>query len=352
MFKDKNITTKDLYWFCVAAGISSWLFDSFIEVYVSFGTNIIKEIFAPDIHEIFIRFIYLGVIVVFYFYSSNYIKILEQSNFQGKMYMEQLMHANHMTILGSLVNGTVHDFKNPNSVLSSNAPLLMDIWSDLEKILKECNIPKDNLLVGGLEFNDAIETVPLLLNGINESSKKMNNIVDGLREFSNLKDPFPNSLVDINDIIKYCTTLMSFGLCRGVENLKIDLSPDLPKIKGNRIKIVIIIMNLLQNAISSLNPGGSDLIISTSLKNDGSYVIMNLIDNGRGMTANELKEIYRPFFTTYRKDKNLGLGLYTVNALLKDLNGTIKINSTPSKGTEILIEFPVLEAAPPNPARH
>jgi signal transduction histidine kinase len=345
MINNKNIRRKDLYWFCVAAGIASWLFDAFLEAYVCFGTNIIQQIFAPDIHEIFLRFIYIGIIVIFYFYCATQIIDVAQDNntFQCEKYKEQLTHANHMSILGSLINGTVHDFKNPNSVIASNAPLLMDIWADFEKIFMECNKDQRNLLVGGLEFRDAIETVPLLLNGINESSQRLNNIVDGLREFSNLKDSFPDSLVDINDVIKYCSTLMSFGICRAIEKLNMEMSTDLPKIKGSRIKIVIIIMNLLQNAISSLNSQGSALTISTSLKIDQRYVTMKMIDNGRGMTEAELKDAFKPFFTTNRRDKNLGLGLFTINTLLQEFGGTIKVNSIPSKGTTIIIDFPVVE---------
>lgn len=362
--KDRYLTRREIFWFCIATGIFCWVFDAFIEARISykflyndfpsagfiipFRIRFIEQLIAPDISVILMRFLYIGIIMMFYFFSTSLIaqSINIPSNKRQDNLGEgsQLIHANHMTILGSLINGTVHDFKNPNSVITSNTPLLIDIWSDFEKILRECNPNYDNLLIGGFEFNDAVKTVPLLLNGINESSKKMDNIVNGLREFSNLKDTFPNSLADINDIISYCVSLMSFGLYRSVETLNMELSPNLPKIKGSRINTILIIMNLLQNSITSLNTENNVLSIATNLKNDGKYVILKICDNGRGITESELQKIFEPFYTTNRKDKNLGLGLYTINTLLKEIKGTIKVNSQPGIGTTIIIEFPIIES--------
>ena len=339
---NENISRKDLYWFCIASGVSGWLIDSILEVYLYRKSDIIHQIFAPDINELLVRLTYIVIIVVIYFFLK--IRFIDQSSEKGiidKEICPQLTHANHMTILGSLVNGTVHDFKNPNSVIASNAPLLMEIWSDLEKILQECKKNQNNLLIGGLEYNDAMETVPLLLNGINESAKKMDTIIEGLREFSSLRVSPVDSAISLNPLIIYSTSLLTFGICRSVENLEMNLSPDLPSIKGSKIYVVIIIMNLLQNAISSLNTSSGNISIMSTLKNGGKYVIMKISDNGRGMVEGELHDLFQPFNTTFRKDKNLGLGLFTINNILQELKGTIDIKSQPNIGTTITIEFPV-----------
>ena len=65
---------------------------------------------------------------------------------------------------------------------------------------------------------------------------------------------------------------------------------------------------------------------------------MSITDSGRGIAAQDLENIFRPFFTT--KKEGLGLGLTLVRRTVERMNGEIRVDSTPGQGTKVILEFP------------
>ncbi|MEI6147327.1 MAG: ATP-binding protein, partial [Methylococcales bacterium] len=118
-----------------------------------------------------------------------------------------------------------------------------------------------------------------------------------------------------------------------------------------------ILTNLLVNARDAMqNQTG---VISISLKKimsdeatctscakaiKGDFIALSISDNGSGLTPSVIKHIFDPFFTTKEIDKGTGLGLYTVNGMVHDIEGHIVVESSPSqanKGSNFRLLFPV-----------
>lgn len=100
--------------------------------------------------------------------------------------------------------------------------------------------------------------------------------------------------------------------------------------------VSLAIMNLLTNAKEAVGRNG---YIRITLKEEGSYKILSVLDNGCGMDEETVKNIFNPFFTT--KENGLGLGLFIVYNIVKAHRGEIEVSSNPGKGTEFRIFLPM-----------
>jgi signal transduction histidine kinase len=97
-----------------------------------------------------------------------------------------------------------------------------------------------------------------------------------------------------------------------------------------------LLHSLLTNALDATPAGGS--IEGRVSANGGKRVIVSISDTGRGIAAQDLENIFRPFFTT--KKEGLGLGLTLVRRTVERMNGEIRVDSTPGQGTKVILEFP------------
>jgi signal transduction histidine kinase len=119
-----------------------------------------------------------------------------------------------------------------------------------------------------------------------------------------------------------------------------DLAGTLPAVIGDPIAFRRILENLVANAVDSLESKPGRITIATAvIQRDGEPAVrMSVADTGRGMTTEETGKIFNDFYTT--KEGGTGLGLSIVRRLVMDVQGTIAVESTPGRGTRIIIEIP------------
>jgi signal transduction histidine kinase len=131
-----------------------------------------------------------------------------------------------------------------------------------------------------------------------------------------------------------------------------------PKVKKTKHKIIVdceddieiyaspgglsqIIANLVVNSLVHAFDDSFEGIIKIKVKCENSEIIIEYSDNGKGISENDIKKIYEPFFTTKRGSGGTGLGLNIVyNIVSKEYNGKIKCNSIPGNGTIFTIRIP------------
>jgi len=107
------------------------------------------------------------------------------------------------------------------------------------------------------------------------------------------------------------------------------------KIELNRVKMLIGLTNIIVNAIDSMTPGKGELkLVTKSI--EGSYVIQ-IEDNGCGISKENLKNIFKPYFTN--KAGGLGIGLATTYNILRSNNVGVHVESEEGKGTRFILAF-------------
>jgi len=126
-------------------------------------------------------------------------------------------------------------------------------------------------------------------------------------------------------------------------NIRVEshLDRSLPCVRGNLGKLQQVFINLVLNARDAM-PSGGLLEIETSM-ND-SMVLVDIRDTGVGISQENIKRIYDPFFTTKSTGNGTGLGLAVTYGIIQEHGGRIFVDSTPGKGTHFRLKLPTQQA--------
>jgi len=103
--------------------------------------------------------------------------------------------------------------------------------------------------------------------------------------------------------------------------------------------LAVIIRNLVSNAIKFTYPEGE---IKIQVSNEPTILSIKIVDNGIGMTAEQLKNLFKNYQSSRGTDneKGTGIGLFTCKELTNKLKGNLKFISEPNKGTTVIVELP------------
>ncbi len=148
--------------------------------------------------------------------------------------------------------------------------------------------------------------------------------------------------IDTNFLVTNCLSVLSRRSERAGIDLKSQLAPDLPLLRGDATRVRQIIINLLGNALK-FSPAESDVLIKTYQEDTGGLTI-EISDSGEGIPEEDILRMLEPFTQVHdaasRSHEGVGLGLYITNRLVKLHGGRLDIVSEPGKGTTVFIRFP------------
>jgi polar amino acid transport system substrate-binding protein len=120
----------------------------------------------------------------------------------------------------------------------------------------------------------------------------------------------------------------------------LDLDESAPPLRGNFQRLEQVIVNVVQNACQALDDETKGIFISTSHDAASATVVIVCRDEGVGIPKHHLDHVMDPFFTTKRDSGGTGLGLSISSSIVKELQGTMEIESEPDKGTTVTLRFP------------
>lgn len=213
--------------------------------------------------------------------------------------------------LGRLAAGVSHDFNNVLVAIGGFANLLEDCVGNDEKAER---------LVGQLHLAAAHGA----------------EMVDQLRRFG--QPSVVTQVIDVNDEIYRSERLLKqttgasmrivLDLCK--EPLPIQLAPGV---------LMQVLMNLVQNAADASAPG-SAIRLSTMHPAAGHASIV-VTDTGEGMSEEVRRKAFTPFFTTKHPNRGTGLGLMSVESVVRNAGGSVKLQSTPETGTTVTVDLPL-----------
>jgi PAS domain S-box-containing protein len=271
--------------------------------------------------------------------------ITERKKGEERLHQRQqrLLQTDKLTSLGVLVAGMVHQISIPTQSILSNSSLLTRACPAVLAILEERAREKSGFLIAGLDEAEFRRSLPGLLTDIETCSKRIDQIIKDLKSFSR-EDPFPiMSSIDINAVIKAAVVLASSYIKRATDHFNLELDPELPKVKGNAMRMEQVVINLLLNACQALADRDKSVLIRSRPSEDMKRVLIEFQDEGVGIPSEHLARIKEPFFTTKRAAGGSGLGLYVVATIVNEHQGTFDISSQPGKGTVAVVTLPAEE---------
>ncbi|MBI5196667.1 MAG: PAS domain-containing protein [Nitrospirae bacterium] len=263
----------------------------------------------------------------------------------AKQMQVELIRANRMTSLGTLVSGVVHEINNPNSFILSNSEVLSDIWQDAGRILKEYYMGNNIQRLGNLSFSEALEVVPELIKGIVYGSVRINNIVSNLKNFSRPATTGIWGRVSSREVIMSSKAILSSQISKYTDNFHINCDEGIPYLKGNFQQIEQVIINIILNAFQSLPHKNCGVWVSDSFDEKSGVIIIQVKDNGIGMSEDIIERITEPFFTTRLEKGGTGLGLSISYSIIREHSGALEFESSPGAGTTVTVKLPVYNPA-------
>ena len=223
---------------------------------------------------------------------------------------KKLLQSEKMAALGQIAAAVSHELKNPLTGIKMAAYFLRD------KV--NCEDTEANKSISDIE----------------SEADRANKIVMEILTFSQPISPIFNTL-NVNDVLaeilpvqQYQAELHDITVIKQLQEIK-------SVIKADRDQLKQIFDNLINNALQAMGAGGELTIISLEEKDN---IKVKIKDTGVGISEENLKSIFQPFFTT--KDKGIGLGLSIVNEIVKKHQGTISVESRLGQGTTFIVSFP------------
>ncbi len=275
----------------------------------------------------------LGVTFVFYYRyrlkkrvnRELEIKIAEALTKQ-KEQQQIIVHQASLTSLGELAAGIAHEIKQP---------------------LQNISLSNETLDMENREDEPDKEFVGKTVKDIYEDIKRIKFIINEIGNFSRgqqgeLCEPF-----NVNTRIRNAFVLARTRFSNLRIDVKFTLDEQIPEIIGNPYKFEQVIVNFLNNAKDAIEEktektkGKFNKWMTVKSFSEGTNVIVEVSDNGIGISEESKTNIFLPFFTTKTLGKGTGLGLSISLGIIKEMNGFIELESELMKGTTMRVKIPV-----------
>ena len=267
--------------------------------------------------------------------------LIQEANGNPKAYMailrdisdrkemeRQLIRTERMVSLGEMASAMAHEINQP----------LLSISLGIDNLLmkvKQANILDESYLTMKTEkiFDDVA---------------RISRLIDHVRTFSRDHDREKPVPININESVRNAISMISEQFSHHGIVLTIKCDPDIPVVMGNTYQFEQVILNLLTNAKDALeekkNTIQQDFDMTISLKTyyDERFNYVEVEDNGIGIRSADIDKIMLPFFTTKEIGKGTGLGLSISFGIVKEMGGTLQVQSEPLIGTKFIVVLPVV----------
>ena len=253
---------------------------------------------------------------------------------------QQLLHAQKMEALGTLVAGVAHEINNPVNKILFDMPLLQKVWNDAMPVLKKEAEEEPEKKYGGLTYEFLKENLPQLLSDMELAANRVAKTVNNLKNFtrqSSITDKMP---MELNMAVLNAVRLIDTTLRKSNILLEFELDEKSPMIEGNLQSIEQIIMNIAINATQAIKHTNGKIKISTGFQKTNGKAYITISDNGQGINPTITDKIFDPFVTTRQADGGTGLGLPITYNLVEAHGGEITFKSKEGKGTSFTVAFP------------
>jgi C4-dicarboxylate-specific signal transduction histidine kinase len=230
----------------------------------------------------------------------------------------QLAHVNRVTTMGQLTASIAHEVNQPIAAVVANADAALR-WLG--------RAPPD------------LEEVRQSLNSIIKDSNRAGNVIDRIRALVKKTPPRQDQL-EINEAILEVIEVTRSELLRNGVSLQTELAKGLPLVRGDRIQLQQIVLNLIMNAVEAMRDASMesrDLLIST-VGDKSLGVLVAVRDSGPGLSPESLERLFDPFYTT--KLGGMGMGLSICRSIVEAHGGRVWATANVPQGASFHFSLP------------
>ena len=269
------------------------------------------------------------IVAVAFYVTGQIIRRMETIDTEKDELGQQLVRATRLAELGQMAAGFAHEINNPLQIMKSEQTLIDTIFSDIKERgdLKESEDLK--------ELEDSMAQIKLQID-------RCAKITQAILKFGRQSEPVIKD-VDLLSFIPEVTSMISKKASVSGITLREQIAENTPIIHVDPSQLQQVLLNLYNNAIDAIvdrhGSQGGELTIEAGPDEDGR-VRVSVKDNGVGISPENLKKVFTPFFTTKPVGKGTGLGLSVCYGIVDSMGGVMEVESEKGVGTRFVIRLP------------
>ena len=241
----------------------------------------------------------------------------EQTEEALRQAQADLARANRVTSMGELTASIAHEVKQPIAAAITDANTCARWLSRDQPDLEEARAAASRIVQDGRRASEIVNRISLLFK----------------------KDTLQRELVDLNQVIEEMTLLLHGQAAKLAASVRTELAANLPPVRGDRIQLQQVLMNLMMNSIDAITDveGTRELTIKSQHGEDGQ-VLVSVSDTGIGLPPQQADEIFNAFFTT--KTHGTGMGLRISRSIVESHGGRLWAADNPPRGARFYFSLP------------
>lgn len=266
-----------------------------------------------------IAILLIATFIIVYTVNKTVGKAEAETKQRQKMHL-QLIHASKLASVGEIATGVAHEINNPLAIITSTSGVIKDMLN-----------PEFNL-------DSSPENILEELKTIDAAAFRARGITKQLLSLGRKNEPkaVPCNLNNIIDEV--ISGVVEQELKVDDIELNLDYAADLPEILLDHDQIRQVFLNLINNAHDAiLGPG----TITISTKTDKDNIKVEIKDTGKGMTIDQVKQVFNPFYTTKEVGQGTGLGLSVSLNIVESMGGSIDVQSIKGSGSIFTVVLPI-----------
>jgi two-component system, NtrC family, sensor kinase len=247
---------------------------------------------------------------------------VEEKTKELRSALDHVLHVEKMASLGKMAAVVAHEVNNPLFGILTYAKLLRK-WVGSGEAANE-------------KRKDTMECLDLIAT----ESRRCGDLIKNLLSLSRTA-PMNIQSADLNGVIERCLMLVRHQVELGGIDLQLKLAKDLPPVPCDPAQIEQVLIALIMNAIDAM-PRGGNLWLESRMSDNEGEIEMQVRDDGSGIAADVLPQIFEPFMTTKENGHGVGLGLAISRGIMERHNGRIQVASELGRGTTFTVILPIL----------
>jgi len=245
-----------------------------------------------------------------YYIQCFHREITERKKNESEMLelRHEIAHLTRVMAMNELSTSLAHEINQPLGAILNNASAAKVLMSD---------------------GKNTSEDIGEILADIIQDTKRAGDVVRKIRGMVK-KDELRFESLNMNKLIASVVDLLENSIRINGVSLRLDLQPDLANVKGERVHLQQVLLNLILNALEAMKGKSPRILMIRSRMTESDMVTVSVIDSGKGIDEAKKESMFNPFVTT--KKDGLGMGLSICKSIIAEHDGRIEVANNPVSG--------------------
>ena len=246
----------------------------------------------------------------------------QQAQLEMRRLQDEIAHVGRVSMMGQLASSLAHEINQPLGAILRNA--------EAAELFLESKTPD-------------LEEIRTILADIRADDQRAGSVIDRMRSL--LKRHVLNTqLLDLNELVGDVAQLARPDAATRQVKLAVNLPADLPPVRGDRVHLQQVLLNLIVNGMDAMNGASPENRRVTVSAREGAAqtVEVSVSDTGHGITTEKLAKVFDPFFTT--KPDGMGMGLPISRTIVESHGGRLWVESNNGSGATFRFTLPLVGA--------